>query len=223
MHERKLLLRDRIIGVLLRDARRRAGWSRAECAEALGASPDAFKAYEEGRAPVSLPELEVLGYLLNTPITHFVRRDSELKSRPDDLDFGAILNVRHRLIGALMRQARLEAGLSQEDLAELLNCTTERISDYERGRQAVPLAELELLAPHLEVSLEHFMDDGRGTVGGWHRQRELDSRFHDLPAELQAFVADLDNKPYLKLAMTLSQLSASTLRELAEVMLEIPR
>jgi transcriptional regulator with XRE-family HTH domain len=221
MVERRLALRDRIIGVLLRNARLRDGRTKAECAAALGVSPSSIDAYEEGRKSISLPELEVLGYVLDTPVTNFLEREPELKAETDGPDFRAIMNLRHRIVGALLRQARLEASLSQEDLAELLDCSPSRIADLEHGEQPTPVTELELLAEHLDLPLEHFLNSHEGTVGRWHRQEEIDRCFHNLPTDVQAFVTKPINIKYLELAMNLSAMPASRLRSIAEGLLEI--
>ena len=71
MAEEKLALRDRIIGLLLRDAREQADKTKRECARALGVSSGTITAYEEGRKSISLPELEVLSYVLDVPVSHF--------------------------------------------------------------------------------------------------------------------------------------------------------
>jgi transcriptional regulator with XRE-family HTH domain len=221
MVERRLTLRDRIIGVLLRDARRQDGRTKSECADALGISVDTLDAYEEGRKSISLPELEVLGYVLDTPVAHFLAREPDLKPRTDGPDFEATLSLRHRIIGVLLRQARLEAGMEQEELARLLDCSSNCIADYERGKRSVPVAQLELLAQHLDLSLEHFLDGAGGTVGTWHQQAEIDHHFHELPTDVQEFVIKPVNIKYLEVAMKLSRMPASKLRSIAEALLEI--
>lgn len=221
MVERRLTLRDRIIGVLLRDARRQDGRTRGECADALGVPVSTIDAYEEGRKSISLPELEVLGYVLDTPIAHFLAREPELKPEGDGPDFQAILSLRQRMIGALLRQARLEADLEQEDVARMLDCSPHYVADYEQGEQPVSVAELELLAEHLDLSLEHFLNGNQGTVGSWHRQEEVDRRFHELPTDVQEFVIKPINIKYLEVAMKLSRMPASKLRSIAEGLLEI--
>ncbi len=221
MDERKLTFRDRIIGVLLRDARRRAGRSKAECADALGVSTDTIEAYEEGRTPISLPELEVLGYTLGTPIHRFWEGEPELTSEEERPDFRTVLDLRNRIVGVLLRQARLEANVTQEDLAEVLNCFPDRIAEYEHGTEPVPLSELELIANHLEVPVQRFVDGRDGVVGEWHRQQEIDRQLHELPDDVQAFVAKPVNIKYLEVAMRLSQMPASKLRAIAEGLLEI--
>lgn len=221
MVDKKLTFRDRIIGVLLRDARQRAGRTKAECADALDVSSDTIEAYEEGRTPISLPELEVLGYFLDTPIHRFWEREPKLESAGDHRDFQTVLGLRHRIVGVLLRQARLKADVTQEELAEVLDCPPSRVSEYEHGTTPIPVSELELLASHLKLPVEHFVDGEGGVVGDWHRQQALDRHFHELPEDVQEFVAKPINIKYLEVAMRLSQMPASKLRAIAEGLLEI--
>lgn len=221
MVDRKLQLRNRIIGVLLRDARRRDGRTKAECAEALGVSTETIEAFEEGREPVSLPELEVLGYLVDTPVTRFLEPEPDLGSGTERPDFQAILALRQRVIGALLRRARTDADLQREDLAGLLDRPVSLIADYERGERPIPVAELELLARHLDVSLQDFLDGETASVGRWHAQEMRDRRFHGLPPDVQEFVTMPINIKYLEVAMKLSDMPASKLRTIAEGLLEI--
>lgn len=221
MADRKLALRDRIIGVLLRDARRTAGLTKAECADALGVSAVTIEAYEEGRKPVSLPELEVLGYVLNAPIHQFWETEPALATEKEHSDFQELLDLRHRIVGVLLRQARSEADMTRDRVAEVLGCSPDQVSDYEYGTKPMPVSELELFARHVNLPVEHFVDGAEGTVGKWHRQQEIDGRFHKLPEDIQEFVAEPVNARYLEVAMRLSRLSASRLRAIAEGLLEI--
>jgi len=221
MDERRLALRNRMIGVLLRAARRKEGRTLEECAEALGVSKGDIRAYEEGREPVSLPELEVLGYALDAPVSHFTDPQSELPSEEADPDFAAILNLRHRIVGALIRQARVEVDLDQDDLAERIGCSADDVEAYELGKHPIPVAQLETLARSLDLPLDYFGDQENNPIGAWDQQGQRDHRFHHLPSDIQTFVAEPINVRYLELAVKLSQMSASRLREIAEGLLEI--
>jgi|GEM_PF-4832965 len=55
-----MALRSKITGVLLKNARTRAGKSQKDCAKILGCSPRTISDYEYGRRDISLPELEAL-------------------------------------------------------------------------------------------------------------------------------------------------------------------
>ena len=221
MAEEKLALRNRIIGLLLRDAREQVRRTKQECATALGVSPRTITAYEDGRKSISLPELEVLAYVLNAPITHFWELAPELVTEEKPLPLREVLALRHRIVGALLRQARLEAGISQKELAEMVGCSASRLSAYEHGERPVPLAELELLAQYLRLPLEHFLDNQEGPVGEWHRQRRAQRRFCNLPVEVQEFVIHPVNIKYLEVAMKLAQMPAGGLRAIAEGLLDI--
>ena len=219
--EEKLVLRNRIIGLLLRDARERAEKSKQECATALGVSTSTVTAYEDGRKPISLPELEVLAYVLDTPTDHFWQRDPGLVSHQTPVPLQEVLALRHRIVGALLRQARLEANVPQRELAELLGCSNKRLAAYEYGERPMPLAELELSAQHLRLPLEYFLDNQEGPVGEWHRQQEIWRLFQQLPQEVQEFVVQPINIRYLEVAMKLAQMPAGGLRAIAEGLLDI--
>ena len=79
-----------------------------------------FKAYEEGRKAPSLPELETLAYYLELPIYHFWSNEalSAAPARIADLDLPRLTGLRHRMIGALLRQERMNASLSMKSVAE---------------------------------------------------------------------------------------------------------
>jgi transcriptional regulator with XRE-family HTH domain len=217
----KLLLRNRIIGLVMRDARERADKSRRECAAALGVSSATLRAYEEGRKPVSLPELEILAYVTNTPSSRLLDETPELEPQEESVPLDEILALRHRIVGALLRQARLEAGETQKDLAGVLGCSPGHISDYEYGERPIPLSELELLAQHFDLPLEHFLDDRDGPVGEWHERQERWRRFCELPDEVQDFVVRPLNIRYLEVAMKLAGMPVGGLRAIAEGLLDI--
>jgi len=219
--EAKLVLRNRIIGLLLRNARERAEKTKRECAAALGVSTGTITAYEEGRKPISLPELEVLAYVTDTPTAHFWEHGPELVPEEEPVQLEEILALRHRIVGALLRQARLEADETQRELAGVLGCSSSRISSYEYGKRPIPLAELELLAQHLNLPLEHFLDSQEGSVGEWHRQQDVWRRFYELPGEVQEFVTRPVNIKYLEVAMKLAQMPVGGLRGIAEGLLDI--
>ncbi len=79
---------------------------------------------------------------------------------------------------------------------------------------------LEALATVLNTSLRHFQDK-QGPVGAWFVQQRSLREFMDLPLELQTFVCKPVNRPYLELAVRLSEMSVERLRGVAEGLLEI--
>jgi transcriptional regulator with XRE-family HTH domain len=211
-----------MIGRLIQEARQKANHSIEDCAEAAGVSVDHFKAYELGEQPISLPELEAVAFFLDVPIERFWARETAglgyNHRRLENLE--QLLPLRHRMIGAIIRQARLEAGLSIETLSNDTDIDPRRLEAFELGEQPVPLAELEALSGILGRSIREFQDQ-YGPVGVWNVQQRAMQNFLSLPLELQLFIAKPVNRPYLDLAVRLNDMSVEKLRAVAEGLLEI--
>lgn len=61
-----------------------------------------------------------------------------------------------RLIGARVRDRRIELGLAQQALADLLGVTRQYVDQLERGVSAFSDARLELVARHLGLPVAYF-------------------------------------------------------------------
>ncbi|HUE97676.1 MAG TPA: hypothetical protein VMN99_00400 [Anaerolineales bacterium] len=218
----QITIRTKTLGLLIRDARLAARRSVQECAEAIGIRKSIFRAYEEGLKAPSLPELETLVYYLDLPIDHFWSKEikSESASRNERLDLQKLLVVRQRKIGALLRQERMKSSTSIRNLAHETGIASSRIKAFELGERAIPIPELEVLVRTLGGRIETFFDRN-GPVGQWMISEEGVQQFLELPMELREFVAMPVNRPYLELAMKLSNMSRDKLRSVAEDLLDI--
>lgn len=216
-----MAIRSKIIGVLLRNARIRAGKSRKDCAALLGCSPDTISQFEYGRKDISLPQLEVLAYFLGLSMTYFWDQDAIPEEEEMDRPVGEIMTIRRKIIGVLLRQARLDAGKSQKQCAEALSCSTDRISQYEQGQKDIPLPELEALADFLNVPMAHFLDEQMTPLSREAPQGRGVKILAELPPDVRDFVSNPTNVLYLRIAMRLSTLSVDTLRQIAETLLDI--
>lgn len=63
-------------------------------------------------------------------------------------------------IGQKIREFRLQAGFTQEKLAEELGITFQQIQKYERGVTKVNLFKLQQLAETLKIPVSAFFQDG---------------------------------------------------------------
>ena len=219
--DKKALLRKKILGLRIRHARLNSGLTLKGVGQALGISAGLVSDIEFGRRDVTLPQLEVMTLLFNVPLTYFWSEDP-IEEEERSLPTVEAIALRQRIIGVLLRQARTEAGRSQKDLAELLGVPASRISDYELGQTPIPLAELEALVSYLNVSMDYFTDQGIPfDKPNGHVALEEIARFVELPEEVREFLANPANLLYINIAMRLSDLSAETLRSLAEGLLEV--
>lgn len=221
-HKLSINIRAKKLGVLIRDARLEAGESMKACAEALETSSYTISKYEDGEKSPSLPQLEVLAYYLDVPLERFWGKEarSEIAPLADLSHIVERIEIRHRIIGANLRKAREEAGLSLSEIAEELDITTYRLKSYELGELPLPLPELEALLALYNLSLDEFKDE-KGPIGKWAAQKEAGEAFLKLSPEMQQFVVQPVHQPYLEIAQKLSEMSVEKLRSVAEGLLDI--
>ncbi len=66
--------------------------------------------------------------------------------------------MKKKRLTALLRQVRLDANLTQLQLAERINQTQSYVSKYENGEQRLDLIELEILCKAVGISLSVFVE-----------------------------------------------------------------
>ncbi len=221
-HKIAIDIRAKKLGVLIRDARLEAGVSMKACGEALGMSGHTISQYEKGQKSPSLPQLEVLAYYLDIPLERFWGHEalSEIAPLADLRHITQRLQLRRRIIGATFRKAREEANMTMTEVAEGLGITTYRLKSYEMGEFPLPLPELEALLSIYDLPLDEFKDH-KGLIGKWASQKRAIESFSQLSPEMQQFVVQPINQPYLEIAEKLSKMSVEQLRSVAEGLLDI--
>ncbi|HMR64496.1 MAG TPA: helix-turn-helix domain-containing protein [Anaerolineae bacterium] len=216
------ILRRKILGVKIRHARTRSGLNEQEIATALGITPAELAEIELGQRLVTLPQLEAMAVIFNIPVNYFW---SDGIIREPNLNFPTqeAMLLRQRIIGILLRQARERAGRSQQEVAQMLGYEPDQIEEYELGRLPIPLQELEHMAHYYKLPISHFVDQGMMPHKNGNQPPTLNeiADFAQLPAEVKEFLANPANLLYINIAMKLSDLSADTLRSLAEGLLEV--
>lgn len=220
MEKREILLRSKVIGATLRQARNRAGRSLKETALLVGTNAGRFSAYERGERMISLPELELFAYHMRTPLKAFTNLDQTQKSLDQDPDPKVLLSLRNRMIGAMLKRHRMETNLSIRKLSKEINLPPSRISAYEKGGRSVPLVDLENIAERLGHRLEDYFDRD-GPIGTREINIEAVEMLSNLQPELREFLSNPVNEPYLRIAKKLSELDVNKLRTVAEGLLDI--
>ena len=218
----QVALRSKKLGVLIRDARLSLRKTLPECASLMGVTSGVLRSWEEGRRAPSLPELELLAYSLHLPFHHFWSKEaiSGDKALTGSMNLPALISIRQRVVGALLRQQRENASISIRTLSEQSGISMARIKAYEMGERPIPLPELEGLVALVGGQIEMIFDQ-TGPIGKWMIQQKAVDDFLQLSPELQNFVSKPINRPYLELAMKLSGMSTDKLRSVAEDLLEI--
>jgi transcriptional regulator with XRE-family HTH domain len=221
MNNPQITIREKKLGLLIRDARMAERRSIKECADVIGVKPGLFRAYEEGRRAPSLPELETLVFYLKLPLSQFWGKETHSDSSSiESLDTARLIALRQRMIGALLRQERTNANMSIRHLSTETGISQSRLNSYELGERAIPVPELEIILSVLGSRIETFFDQN-GPVGQWMTNQRALQKFLELPEEMQNFVCQPVNRPYLDLAIKLSDMSKEKLRSVAEGLLDI--
>lgn len=61
-------------------------------------------------------------------------------------------------LGQKIQMAREEKNMSQEELAQAIGCSQSALSNYEKGKRHIYLAQLEKLSSALEKPLDYFVE-----------------------------------------------------------------
>jgi transcriptional regulator with XRE-family HTH domain len=225
MDEKLVLLRAKKAGLFIHQAREKNAQTIDNCAFWLNMNREDFQAVENGDLSLSLPQLESLSYLLGTSFDYFIKGPStkfgseETFNREVNLQ---LLDLRNHIISTLLKQHRQEKGISLEDFSKSTLIPVDALQEYETGSAPIPFFDLEIMIEKLSLSLEEFFSAG-GPFG--HRTIQpvaaVSSPVENLPADILDFVTKPVNRPYLELAMRLSQMEAEKLRSIAASLLEI--
>ena len=221
--EQVILTRNKIIGVLLRKARMDASKSIEQCAQALACDPAFISRAEEGQEGLSLPQLESLAHVLHVPLSWFLD-PGELPDDEDELQpppYEDIMLIRRKIIGVMLRQARLAAGRSLNDLAPSLGCAPQYLDSVELGEEPISLVKLQALSNALDIPFEQMVAQDESPVGSQQLEVHDSSLPEHLSPEVREFIRMPINTPYLQVAMNLSQMPAETIRQIASGLLEI--
>jgi transcriptional regulator with XRE-family HTH domain len=217
------IARAKIIGILIRDARQAVGKTLEECALTLGVSEEKFKQFEQGTISPSLPELESLTYYLEVSPGYFWEQFTSKKlekTKKKTEKISQLIQLRQKIIGALIRQARLGYDISIDQMAAHFGIEISQLEAYEFGHDPIPFPLLEQMCGYLNRSIREFQDQ-QGPIGKWVIQQRAVQEFLELPLDFQLFVSRPVNRPYLDIAIRMSEMQVDRLRAVAEGLLEI--
>ncbi len=215
-------IRTRKLGLLMFDARKAKRRTVEETAQAVGVKTEELLAFEKGDKAPSLPILETLSFYLDIPIDQFWSNQAMSdKAVEEPLQQKERLRyLRNRIIGASLRMHRTNLNFSLHEVSAATSISEEQLGKFELGDEAIPVPELELMAKTYDIRIEDLFDQ-KGAIGKRRAQQIAIRDLFNLPPELQEFVCKPVNKPYLELAIRLSELSVEKLRGVAEGLLEI--
>jgi len=214
--------RARQIGLRLSSHRETKRLRVSEVAALLNISPSRYKAYENGSQIPSLPELEVLAINLNIAITTLLSHDEQAAEviATDAIQTMKFMQLRQRIIATRLKKALEDAEIPRAEIAAALHIKPKELSNYLTGKKPIPIAMLEVLCRIASIAVQSLYGT-HGSVGERLTQAERIAGYKQLPPDLQDFLAQPINRPYVDLAHRLSNLPVDKLRSIAEGLLDI--
>lgn len=153
-------LRAHKVAALVVDARLYARRTIEETCTLLGWDTDHLSALETAAIQPTLPELEALAAIYAVPVDHFFGStslsDEMPKLRVDTMR--QRLELRNRILGAMIMQVRTRRNFSRDDLSMATNLTMEEIAAYELGQVPIPVTDLEDITRILQVDIYDWID-----------------------------------------------------------------
>ncbi len=222
-HAESYRLRARMLGVLLRDARVNAQRTLEDCARMLRTTLEEIEAWEFGDAVPTLPQLELLAYYLDVPVSHFWGMETLESNRHQRASAQEeYITLRNRMIGALLRQAREEGRLTVAALSDATGIPAGHIEQYEYGDLPVPMHELSVLANGVNRNVTYFLESS-SQLGELLAIREAWKHFNELPEDLRLFAANPRNIGFIEIALAFSQMPSDKLKNIGVSILDITR
>jgi transcriptional regulator with XRE-family HTH domain len=224
-------LRAHKLAALILDARLYARRTPEESCALLGWDAYHLQSLESAIIAPSLPELEALAAFYAVPVDHFFGStslsDEMPKLRTDTMN--QRLQLRHRILGAMIMQTRSRQDLSREDLGLLTDISIDLLTQYELGQTPIPVTDLEDITHALQVDLALWIDSyaiptqatSFKPVTSMVQEESEEIDYSQVPSDLSDFITNPLNKQYLIIANKLSALPADQLRRIAESLLEI--
>jgi transcriptional regulator with XRE-family HTH domain len=90
---------------------------------------------------------------------------------PVERNHEEVYALRARILGVLLRDARLANGTTEAELANALSVSEDQVRDWEFGREAPSLPHLEMIAYYLGVPVSHFWNTK--TISGEQEERRV--------------------------------------------------
>jgi len=203
-----------IIAQKLTQARFACGKSMKDCAAAIATSNAHYKKIECGEILPTLPELETLSYFLNIPLSSLLGNQRIVAVTVSLGNSARFIEIRNSAIGTLLQIEREKKAITLKEMAERSEIQRSRLKRYESGTIGIPIHDLLKMAEVLSIDPAIFFDKN-SPIGLWQSSQQTLQAFLAQPSDLQEFIIDPANLPYLELAQKLKGLQPQDLGAMA--------
>ena len=187
-------------------ARQKTGITIKEIASLLGISEKRIRRFENGSLIPSLPEVELLGFLIGVPLHSLTEQEDavSIPKRSEPRKVQLLKQVRDKVIGTSIQLRRQAMKMNLKELSNQTQIPISRLKRYELGEVSIPLNELDFLCTALQLDYSTLIDQ-QSPVGIWHNEQKRIYGFLQLPQEMQDFLVNKENLAFLESAMRIKQ------------------
>ncbi len=223
MNNQLLSIKAKKFGVRLAGFRQQKGISMDALSNWTGISQTELEMIESGETSITLPKIELIANKLgvNTETLLNGKLENEISTADEELFREQFTSLRDRVIALILLKTRTEKEISIQEAADRCGVTEERLHDYEGGKSPIPWPVLEQLCEVYEIPVSTILSD-------LSKEKILETAINEnqtnvvhISNEMDTFIQNPANLPYIELAKKLSEIDAAKLRGIAEGLLEI--
>jgi transcriptional regulator with XRE-family HTH domain len=208
----------------IRNIRKAKKRSIHDCATLLDISKEHYLRFENGSAPLSLPDIELLAWFFDVPLRVFIDDSpiEDYKLSIPELSLRPKYNqLRHKMIQAQFNVLKQKTGITLGELHEKTGIPQEALADFANGSAPIPISNLVLIANGLGESLDYFFSNGHQMDDPQPEQAEQKSpKWQPEYPESEEAQNDQKTGPYEQLMSALKHISNDDRAQIAKILLQ---
>jgi transcriptional regulator with XRE-family HTH domain len=223
MNAQLMSIKAKKFGVRLTAFRQKKGVTTEILSQWTGIAQQKLIEIEQGESTISLPEIELIALKMGLETESLIEGNLRDLDAPgaDEFILAQYAGLRDRMIALKLRKSRLEQNIEPGTVADHCGLELNEIDQYETGNKPVPLPILECLCAEYQISIPSLIAQKSTSKASQIENESITESEINYPEEVNAFINNPANLPYLELARKLSELDAAKLRSIAEGLLEI--
>lgn len=206
----------------IRKIRRLKQRSIHDCASILNISNEHYLQFEDGNAPLSLPELELLAIYFNIPVRLF------FEDKPPDTEPFAVLEedirgkykrLRQKMILAQLEIEIEKENMTLEDLHEATNIPLDALQSYKNGNLSIPVQLLLQIIEALELEENAFYNQDWWPISAAGNTQDQQTHWQPEFPQDDTSPSEQANDPYQDLIRALKKIPKAEQAQIAKILL----
>ncbi len=193
-----------------------------DCASFLNITKEQYIKFEEGIAPISLPEIELLAIFLSIPLNLLFENsplDEDALSLLSARISPQFINLRHKMIRAKLLAEKKNRAVTIDEIQNATKIPRDDLEAYETGQRPIPLDHLMKISDFLSLPIQTFLN------GVWYQSDDLNKDQHqtswqpEYPKNSKR-TRQIEKNPYSNLLEAIKSIPKKDQAQVAKILLE---